>query len=127
MREVKVSHTIDLRHVLISSLIMRNLLDQLQLYIATGSVQNLFARSPSSFAIFCPLLARASVNFSARHHTVSCAVDRQRVVVILTLGMKVGSGATAMQVSTTAGRITVGEGDRVERLMEPLQTLLAPS
>ena len=46
---------------------MKNLLEQLQLCIATGSPQNLFARPPASFATFCPLLARVNVNFSPHH------------------------------------------------------------
>ena len=67
VREVKVSQTIDLKGIKVSSLIMRNLLEQLQLCVATGSQQNLFARPPASFAIFCPVLSRGSggnVNFS---------------------------------------------------------------
>ena len=37
--------------------------EQFQLCIATGSPQNLFARSSASFAIFCPLLVRGAINF----------------------------------------------------------------
>ena len=61
VREVKVSQTIDLKGVKVSSLLMKNLLGQLQLCIATGSLQNIFARPPASFATFCPLLARGAI------------------------------------------------------------------
>ena len=68
VREVKVSRTIDLKGINISSLIMKNLIEQLKLCVATGSQQNLFARPPAPFATFCPLLSRVNVNFSPHHH-----------------------------------------------------------
>ena len=68
VREVKVSQTIDLKSIKVSSLNMKNLLEQLQLCVATGSQQNPFARPPASFATFCPLLTRVNVNFSPHHH-----------------------------------------------------------
>ena len=54
---------------------MKNLLEQLQLCIVTGSQQNIFTRPPASFATFCPLLARVNVNFSPHHHHQSDTIN----------------------------------------------------
>ena len=58
VRKFKIDNTIDPKGVKIALMMHKSLLDQLQLCCATSSVQNLFAKPPSSFAIFCPTLSK---------------------------------------------------------------------
>ena len=58
VRKFKIDNTIDPKGVKIALIMHKSLLDQLQLCCATSSVQNLFAKPPSSFAIFCPTLSK---------------------------------------------------------------------
>ena len=52
VRKFKIDNAIDPKGVKIALMMHKSLLDQLQLCCATSSVQNLFAKPPSSFAIF---------------------------------------------------------------------------
>jgi len=63
IRELKATGKIDTAHVKIPLLIVQQLLEQLQLCIATGSTGILFARPPNTFAIFCPVLALSNNSF----------------------------------------------------------------
>jgi len=58
VRKFKIDNAIDPKGVKIALMMHKSLLDQLQLCCATSSVQNLFAKPPSSFAIFCPTLSK---------------------------------------------------------------------
>ena len=62
IRELKATGHIDIKNVKVPTLIMNQLLEKLQLCIATGSPDMLFARPPNSFAVFCPVLAHNGVN-----------------------------------------------------------------
>ena len=63
IRELKATGKIDTKHVKVPLLIMQQLLEQLQLCIATGSTGILFARPPNTFAVFCPVLALSGNSF----------------------------------------------------------------
>ena len=131
VREVKVSRTIDLKGINTSSLIMKNLLEQLQLCVATGSQQNLFARPPASFATFCPLLSRGNVNFSPHHHHQSDT--NHNVSGILRGGTSRDSrGAMVAKevIAISASPIIITDSNKrrvmVVKQMEPRHPLLAP-
>ena len=53
IRKFKVDNTIDPREVRIATIMVKNLLDQLNLCVATGTPQLIFAQQPSSFNTFC--------------------------------------------------------------------------
>ena len=56
IRKFKVDNTIDSGEVRIATVMVKNLLDQLNLCVATGTPQLIFAQQPSSFVTFCPHL-----------------------------------------------------------------------
>ena len=58
IRGVKASNIIPLEYIEMTLLIHVDLLHQLKLCVATGSVQHLFATAPLTFPTFCPGLAR---------------------------------------------------------------------
>ena len=58
IRVVKVSNVIPLKYIETALLMHVDLLHQLKLCVATGSVQHLFATAPLTFPTFCPGLAR---------------------------------------------------------------------
>ena len=56
IRRFKIESMIDAKEIRIATIMTKNLLDQLQLCVATGTPQNIFAQQPSSFKTFCPHL-----------------------------------------------------------------------
>ena len=56
IRKFKIDNLIDPKEIRIATIMTKNLLDQLQLCVATGTPQNIFAQQPSSFKTFCPHL-----------------------------------------------------------------------
>ena len=58
IRGVKASNIIPLEYIETALLMHVDLLHQLKLCVATGSVQHLFATAPLTFPTFCPGLAR---------------------------------------------------------------------
>ena len=63
IRELKATGHIGTKHVKVPLLIAHKLLEQLQLCIATGSTGILFARPPTFFTVFCPVLALSGNSF----------------------------------------------------------------
>ena len=57
IRKFKVENTINPKEVKIAIIMQKSLLEQLQLCCATSSAQNIFAKPPISFGLFCPVLA----------------------------------------------------------------------
>ena len=55
-RKFQIENTIDKNQVKLASIMHNNLIEQLQLCVATSSLQNLFAHPPTSFRLFCPAL-----------------------------------------------------------------------
>ena len=58
IRGVKASNIIPLEYIEPALLMHVDLLHQLKLCVATGSVQHLFATAPLTFPTFCPGMAR---------------------------------------------------------------------
>jgi len=63
IRELKATGQINIKHVKVPTLIIRQLLEQLQLCDETSSPGILCAHPPCSFVISCAALARSGVNF----------------------------------------------------------------
>ena len=56
IRKFKIDNLIDAKDIRIATIMTKSLLNQLQLCVATGTPQNIFAQQPSSFKTFCPHL-----------------------------------------------------------------------
>ena len=131
VREVKVSQTIDLKGIKISSLIMKNLLEQLQICVVTGSQQNLLLvpRIPSQPSAPC-LLTSTSIS----PHTI--IISRTPIIIMLVesfvvVPVETRGGLVAKEaIATSASPITIP--DHRERPvteappMELTHPLLAP-
>ena len=63
IRKFKVDNTIDPKEIRIATIMTKNLLDQLNLCVATGTPQLIFAQQPSSFSTFCPQLMETECEY----------------------------------------------------------------
>ena len=69
IRELKVTGQIDMKHVKVPTLVIHQLIEQLQLCVATAAIRRnglagyLICSPSHSFAIFSPALVRSGINF----------------------------------------------------------------
>ena len=76
IRKFKVDNTIDSGEVRIATIMVKNLLDQLNLCVATGTPQLIFAQQPSSFVTFCPHLTNYEGDYANRKRSLQDSNSR---------------------------------------------------
>ena len=119
IRELKATEHVDIKHVKVPSLIMHQLLEQLQLCIATGSTGILFARpSPNLSPFFFLLLLSAGTVFGLLCRLRLVRAVRRTVVgitmvVVWLLREREKVGIATLVMGTRVGFAVEEQGDLV--------------
>ena len=78
-RKFQIENVIERREIRLAGIMHTNLMEQLQLCAVTSSLQNVFARPPTSFKIFCPALFAANKSASlAANKSQTCPLIGQK-------------------------------------------------
>ena len=76
-RKFQIENTIEKNQVKLARIMHNNLIEQLQLCVATSSLQNLFAHPATSFRLFCPALYAMNTK---KECTIVDPIDKKRTL-----------------------------------------------